>query len=473
MPNRDNTTFSASTELGSPRARTQPARAASIVPTDQPAPLHDRHWRRRSWIYGAGANSGFGTLRSQIARIDAYLDAMPDSAGKILSAPSIRTLPWVWAGLARGMLIMFGRIPAVRDDHILHAEQHHRTALRTPGKGDDRPLFAPERLGKGAIAFADDSGDVILFQGDALVAAGSALAGHLGLKAESVLHGSLPWQTVSGFVSGPMAALAAGATWSPAPLIDKTDGAAYLGSIYRYRATHAVLDRRTWAHVLETDPLYDDSFRTPDLQYAALLDDQPFQPLDHRRFTQKFGVDLAFLHGTDRLGGPCFGFCDADADEGTLGRPIGTEPALDEASRLTLQGERFRLQHFTQPALADLTMRSTCMPLIDTGRQARLDGAGRVCLVTAGGGDIADQATSSAIIDDVYRLAAERFQVEASNLGPESNGENTPGWSSLTSVELVLAIEAHFEIAFSPREVMNMISLNDVINAVQKHVPEA
>jgi acyl carrier protein len=91
--------------------------------------------------------------------------------------------------------------------------------------------------------------------------------------------------------------------------------------------------------------------------------------------------------------------------------------------------------------------------------------------VTDGGG--AATETASPLAEDIYRLAAERFQVAADSLGPQSNGENTPGWSSLTSVELVLALEEHFQIAFSPREVMTMISLGDVISAVQKHVPEA
>lgn len=464
-----------SSQTGAPHLLDEPV---SIVPPSTGPLLRDCHWRRRSWIYNSSADSNFGTLNSQIGRIETYLDNLSDSASMILSVSSIQTIPWIWAGLARGMSVIVGSFAADDDDRILHAERQHRAALRSrdkaTDKGDRSPLFAPEHLGKGSIAFVDEDRNAIVIQGDAMVAAGLALAEHLGLEVGSVLHGSLPWQTVSGFVAGPMAALAAGSTWSPAPSIDGTDSAAYLGSLYRYRATHVVLDRETLIQVLKSDALYDDSFQTPDLQWAALLDDQPYNASDHQDFMRKFGVELAFLHGTDRFGGPCFGFAGADASDTMLGRPIGAELVLDgEAGRLALRGRRFRLKQFAQPSLDELTAFGRSEPFLDTGYRASLDGAGRVCLETAVTPDAEGQGASPGVAGDVYRLAAERFQVDASILSPQSNGENTPGWSSLTSVELVLAIEEHFKIAFSPREVMNMISLGDVIDVVQKHVAEA
>ena len=436
----------------------------------------DRLWRQRNWIYNAQANGRFGTLNDHVGQIETYLDALPDRANKILHVSTIRTFPWIWAGLAREMVVLICDPPANSSERLIDTGHHHLSALRirskTSGARDSCRQLAPADLSKGVVVLGDNKGGVVLMSGKALVAAGNAVADHFGLKAGDVIHSSLPWQSVSGFVAGPMAALAAGATWSPAPTMEGTDGAQYFGSIYRFRATHVVLDRTTLRRALTADALFEDSFQTMDLQKVTLFDDQPYNPLDHQSFARKFGVELTFVHGTDRFGGGCFGFGGSDAADSTLGWPIGAELKSNGGpGGLTLRGERFRLKHIAQPKITDLTARLEFEALLETGYRTCFDDAGRIRLVGVNQ-ESEGHLVPSALEKDVYRLAAERFKVDANSLGRHSTGENTPGWSSLTSVELVLTLEEHFEIAFSPREVMRMISLGDVIDAVQKHVPE-
>lgn len=68
--------------------------------------------------------------------------------------------------------------------------------------------------------------------------------------------------------------------------------------------------------------------------------------------------------------------------------------------------------------------------------------------------------------DAVFSLAARSFKLPQSELSAFSSPENTVGWDSLAHMDLVVALEKHFGIRFSPRDIMQIDSLQRAIELV-------
>ncbi|TNE93701.1 MAG: hypothetical protein EP324_02965, partial [Gammaproteobacteria bacterium] len=66
----------------------------------------------------------------------------------------------------------------------------------------------------------------------------------------------------------------------------------------------------------------------------------------------------------------------------------------------------------------------------------------------------------------VLSLAARSFKLSQSELSTSSSPENTVGWDSLAHMDLVVALEKHFGIRFSPRDIMQIDSLQRAIELV-------
>ncbi|WP_461520890.1 AMP-binding protein [Porticoccus sp.] len=66
----------------------------------------------------------------------------------------------------------------------------------------------------------------------------------------------------------------------------------------------------------------------------------------------------------------------------------------------------------------------------------------------------------------VFSLAARSFKLSLSELSGASSPENTVGWDSLAHMDLVVAIEKHFGIRLSPRDIMQIDSLQRVVDLV-------
>jgi len=73
------------------------------------------------------------------------------------------------------------------------------------------------------------------------------------------------------------------------------------------------------------------------------------------------------------------------------------------------------------------------------------------------------------LVNRVFATAAVVFDVLPSDLSAGSNSENTKAWTSLAQVELILSIEKEFQFRMPSREVMNLRSLEDVIELAQRH----
>jgi len=71
-------------------------------------------------------------------------------------------------------------------------------------------------------------------------------------------------------------------------------------------------------------------------------------------------------------------------------------------------------------------------------------------------------AAGGTLRERVVALAAERFQLDPSELGPGARAADTPGWDSLGHLELVTAAEKAFGVELSTREILAIETLADL-----------
>ena len=70
----------------------------------------------------------------------------------------------------------------------------------------------------------------------------------------------------------------------------------------------------------------------------------------------------------------------------------------------------------------------------------------------------------------IYLIASSILRCRPEQLSPSAQAETTPGWTSLSHVELMLAIEEDFGFKLTAQEIMKFRSLGDVINIVQQRL---
>jgi acyl carrier protein len=70
----------------------------------------------------------------------------------------------------------------------------------------------------------------------------------------------------------------------------------------------------------------------------------------------------------------------------------------------------------------------------------------------------------------IYSLAAKILRCQPEQLNHASEAETVAGWTSLSHVELMLAIEEGFGFELSSREIMKFRTLGDAIEIVQKRL---
>jgi long-chain acyl-CoA synthetase len=79
----------------------------------------------------------------------------------------------------------------------------------------------------------------------------------------------------------------------------------------------------------------------------------------------------------------------------------------------------------------------------------------------AGSGDVSAQ---------IYSIASQVLRCSPDQLSPAAEAETVPGWTSLSHVEMMLAIEEGFGIKLSSREIMKFRTLGDAIEIVQRRL---
>ena len=72
--------------------------------------------------------------------------------------------------------------------------------------------------------------------------------------------------------------------------------------------------------------------------------------------------------------------------------------------------------------------------------------------------------------DSVRSIIADIMQVPIDLVGLDSTNENLQGWDSLSHLNLMLALENEFEVAFDKNEVMDCLSLISIVSLLDSKI---
>ena len=72
--------------------------------------------------------------------------------------------------------------------------------------------------------------------------------------------------------------------------------------------------------------------------------------------------------------------------------------------------------------------------------------------------------------ESVRSIVADIMQVPIDLVGLDSTNENLQGWDSLSHLNLMLALENEFEVAFDKNEVMDCLSLISIVSLLDSKI---
>jgi long-chain acyl-CoA synthetase len=133
-----------------------------------------------------------------------------------------------------------------------------------------------------------------------------------------------------------------------------------------------------------------------------------------------------------------------------------TEASLLRATRALLTPAKIPSRIYVLPAL----------PKGDSGK-IQLE---RVRTLIAGRERHVAHAQSADVEASVLAIAAACFERPDSSLDTRSTPKNTPGWDSFAHLEFVVAIEDHFEIRLTTRDILRIEDLGVAIEVVREHL---
>lgn len=278
-----------------------------------------------------------------------------------------------------------------------------------------------------------------------------------------------------GFCLGPALGFFVGTSWLPNEAASTEKLPSYLGAIDRWQISQYFMTEESAAACYHAPKLFDDSFATDNLKTVSILSDSLTANSAVDQFNNKFQCSAARATVVPALGGIAFLSRHETAEgEADLGTPVGCEMAVvDREFKLVPDGTvgqvlaggmrlgRVRTigSDVGSPDVHDDGLLTDFVGFRAPSGNFQLSESSEIESVSEVGGDVARV---------VYECAAEIFKVDIGTLSPTSDGENTDGWTSLTSVELILLLEERLSLMFTPREIMNMITLGNVIEACEK-----
>jgi acyl carrier protein len=74
---------------------------------------------------------------------------------------------------------------------------------------------------------------------------------------------------------------------------------------------------------------------------------------------------------------------------------------------------------------------------------------------------------NSSVLPAVLNIMAQLFSMPAGSLTAESSMETVEQWDSLQHINVIVDIEQHFNITMSPEEVMQLHSVQAIVDMVE------
>ena len=71
------------------------------------------------------------------------------------------------------------------------------------------------------------------------------------------------------------------------------------------------------------------------------------------------------------------------------------------------------------------------------------------------------------ILQQVENIFKDILEEENITLTEETTANNVDGWDSLTHIQLIVAIEKHFKIKFSSREILSWKNVGEMLDCIQ------
>jgi len=74
-------------------------------------------------------------------------------------------------------------------------------------------------------------------------------------------------------------------------------------------------------------------------------------------------------------------------------------------------------------------------------------------------------------LSDARAIVAEVLGVAPEALAPHSGPRDFPQWDSAAHIDIVLSLEAEFGIAFTPEEMVELLSVGAIEDALRRKAP--
>jgi len=78
---------------------------------------------------------------------------------------------------------------------------------------------------------------------------------------------------------------------------------------------------------------------------------------------------------------------------------------------------------------------------------------------------------SAAVLEQVRQTVADVFDVSIASVGAEPLSESIEAWDSLGHVNMILALEQSFGIAFDVEEIPELLTVQAIVDAIVAKLP--
>ena len=74
------------------------------------------------------------------------------------------------------------------------------------------------------------------------------------------------------------------------------------------------------------------------------------------------------------------------------------------------------------------------------------------------------------VLNEVENIFRDILDEESLNLARDTTANDVDGWDSLTHIQLIVAIEKHFKVKFSSKEILSWRNVGELLDSLQDKV---